>query len=155
MYDAIIVGVGESTDEAVLVLQAQMGELWRSGRMRLRELARRLHPALDPATFPLLAVLVRHGNQRVSDLSTLLELDKSTVSRQVDAAARVGLVHRVADPGDARVRRVDLTDEGRDRMRALYDEELARWQESLAAWDPADLRRLAEALRRLSEAGVT
>jgi DNA-binding MarR family transcriptional regulator len=147
--------VGESTDEAVFALEAQMTELWRSGRVRIRELARRLHPALDPATFPLLAVLVRHGNQRVSDLSTLLELDKSTVSRQIDAAARVGLVERVADPGDARVRRVELTAEGRERMGALHDEELARWRASLATWDPADLQRLTELLRRLADTGVT
>ena len=148
------VAVDEDAQEAVSVLEAQMADLWRSGRARMRELARRVHPDLDPATYPLLTVLVRHGAQRVSELGGLLELDKSTVSRQVDAAARLGLVQRVLDPTDARARLVDLTPLGQGRMTALHAEQLDRWRSSLATWPLADLRRLTGLLQRLADSGI-
>jgi DNA-binding MarR family transcriptional regulator len=148
------VAVDEDAEEAVSALEAKIGELWRTGRARMREHARRVHPDLDPATYPLLAVLVRHGAQRVSELGLLLELDKSTVSRQIDAAARLGMVERVPDPTDARARLAGLTPLGQERMTALHTEQMERWRRSLTTWDPADLRQLIALLQRLSDTGI-
>jgi DNA-binding MarR family transcriptional regulator len=145
----------EDPEEAVDALQAQMAELWRHGRARMRELARQVHPDLDPASYPLLTLLVLHGPQRISELGSRLELDKSTVSRQVAAAVRLGLVERVPDPSDARARLVDLTPDGRRRMSALRREQLHRWRASPATWAPADLRVLTDLLRRLADTGIT
>ena len=89
---------------------------------------------MDPAGYPLLTVLGRYGPQRISELGSVLELDKSTVSRQVDGAARIGLVQRRPDPTDARARLVDLTPEGRARMATLQTEQLVRWRTSLDSW---------------------
>jgi DNA-binding MarR family transcriptional regulator len=147
---------GEETpvDEAVLGLEAQMADLWRRGRARTRTLARQVHPQLDPATYPVLALLVRDGALRMSALGAGLELDKSTVSRQVDAAVRLGLVVRVPDPTDARARLVDLTPEGRARMSSLHVQQIARWRASLGTWETTDLEQLTALLRRLGDTGL-
>jgi DNA-binding MarR family transcriptional regulator len=147
-------GEGSPVDEAVLGLEAQMAELWRRGRARTRALARQVHPQLDPATYPVLALLVRDGAQRLSTLGAALELDKSTVSRQVDAAVRLGLVERVPDPTDARARLVGLTPEGQARMGSLHVQQLDRWRASLGTWDVGDLHRLTALLRRLGDTGL-
>ena len=79
-------------------LEAVLGDLVRSQRSRARRLAQDLHPRLEPAVYPLIVVLGRTGPQRLSSLVKALELDKSTLSRQVDSAVRAGLVQRIPDP---------------------------------------------------------
>jgi DNA-binding MarR family transcriptional regulator len=142
-------------EAAVVALEEEMAGIWRRGRTRIRERARQVHPQLDPASYPLLTVLVRSGATRVSDLGAALELDKSTVSRQIDAAARLGLVERVPDPADARARLVTLTELGERQMDAVYTQRLDRWRASLATWDAADLEQLTALLRRLERTGLT
>ncbi|MEU2348807.1 MarR family winged helix-turn-helix transcriptional regulator [Modestobacter sp. NPDC049651] len=142
-------------EAAVAALEEEMAGLWRRGRSRIRDAARAVDPQLDPASYPLLTVLVRRGPTRVSDLGAALDLDKSTVSRQVDAAARLGLVDRVPDPADARVRLVTLTELGHRQMDAVHTQRLARWRASLATWEADDLQQLTALLRRLQATGLT
>jgi DNA-binding MarR family transcriptional regulator len=144
----------DGTEDAVRALEAQMTDLWRRGRAHTRALARRVHPQLDPATYVLLAAVLRHGPARLSALAVLLEIDKSTASRQVDAAVRLGLAVRRPDPADARARVVALTAEGAARLEVLRGEQLLRWRGSLASWPAAELRTLTELLRRLGDTGV-
>ena len=146
---------GSDVEAAVVGLEQEMAQLWRRGRTRIREMARQVDPQLDPASYPLLTVLVRNGATRVSDLGAALELDKSTVSRQVDAAARLGLVERVPYQADARARLVTLTELGQQQMDAVYTRRLDRWRASLATWDAADLQQLTALLRRLESTGLT
>jgi DNA-binding MarR family transcriptional regulator len=147
--------VDPGVEAAVVALEQEMAQLWRRGRSRIREMARQVHPQLDPASYPLLTVLVRNGATRVSDLGAALELDKSTVSRQIDAAARLGLVERVPDQADARARLVTLTALGQQQMDAVYTRRLDRWRASLATWDATDLQQLTALLRRLESTGLT
>lgn len=63
----------------------------------------------------LLLEVERLGRTSVTQLATALELDKSTLSRTVDAAARAGLVDRTVDPANRRQQVVRLTDRGRER----------------------------------------
>ena len=73
----------------------------------------------------------------------------------VDAAVRLGLVDRVADPADARARLVALTEAGERQMDAVHTQRLARWRSTLATWDVEDLAQLTGLLRRLEESGLT
>jgi len=64
---------------------------------------------------------------RLSDLAEVLHTDLSTVSRQVQAAERAGLVERRPDPSDGRASRVYLTAGGRaalERLRAVQRAEI-------------------------------
>ena len=50
---------------------------------------------VDKASFPLLAFLEEHGQSRPSDAAQALELDLSTVSRQVRHLEQAGLLDRL------------------------------------------------------------
>ncbi len=132
-----------------------MTDVWRRSRAAVRELAHALDPRLDPTTYPLVAVLGRVGAVRLGELGAVLHLDKSTLSRQVDAVARLGLVERVPDPDDARARRVTLTPAGRARLEELTAVRRERWRASVGAWPAADVRELTRLLGRLRDTGVS
>ena len=138
-------------DEAIRALEAELTDLMRRQRARARAVAREVHPRLEPANFPLLVVLGRDGAQRLSTLREVLGLDTSTVSRQIDAVERMGLVRRVPDPADARARLVELTEEGRTRLEHQRREHLRRLHEALATWPEDEIRVLTRMLRRLGD----
>ncbi|MFQ1000902.1 MarR family winged helix-turn-helix transcriptional regulator [Modestobacter sp. SSW1-42] len=140
---------------AVPALEAEMADLWRRSRARVRVLARQVRPGLDPAAYPLVVLLATRGPLRSSELGAALELDKSTVSRQVDSVVRLGLAERSVDSADARARLVGLTEDGRTRAGQLREEQLARWRASLSTWSEDDVRRLTALLSRLGRTGLT
>ncbi|MEP9394963.1 MarR family winged helix-turn-helix transcriptional regulator [Gordonia sp. VNK1] len=123
--------------------------MWRQGRSRARLRAHAIDPALDSSLYPLFTILARHDSVPMSQLVATLDLDKSTVTRQVDAVVRLGLVERRPDPDDARARVVSLTAVGRQRCDAVVASAVADWRARLAKWDPNDIRTLTELLRRL------
>ncbi len=81
-------------------------------------------------------------------------LDKSTVSRQIDAAERAGLVTRSVDPSDARARLVGLTPIGRERLDAVQARRRAEWEQSLTTWTRDEVVALTRLLAKLGESGV-
>lgn len=141
-------------EDVLPALEEELSAMWRRGRVAMRDAARALHPGLDPTAFPLVAVLGREGAMRISELGAELSLDKSTISRQLDAAVRVGLVERTVDPSDARARLVDLTAEGRARLAVLRAEQRTQWKAALERWSRADIVALTGLLAQLRESGV-
>ncbi|GAA4473591.1 hypothetical protein GCM10023094_07540 [Rhodococcus olei] len=133
-------------------LEAELVDMWRRGSISTRARAHEIDPKLDPACYPLLMLLTRQDDAvRMATLIAELGVEKSTLTRQIDALTRLGLVRRIPDPCDARAKLVELTTDGRARLTAQRDEHVARWRERLALWDPADLRTLSALLRRLGD----
>ncbi len=132
-------------------LEAELADFWRRGRTRTRQRARAIDARLDPTCYPLLVLLSRHDAVPMSTLIHKLELEKSTVTRQIDAVVRLGLVERRPDPEDARARRVALTELGRQRLDEVVASAVAVWRERLSLWDPDDIRTLTRLLRRLDD----
>jgi len=87
------------------------------------------------AGFWQLDAIDRHGPVRISDLATELNLDISTVSRQLKALAERGLVQKAVDEEDARASRVELTDAGRTALTALRRRRHELLERALASWD--------------------
>ncbi|GIG27780.1 MarR family winged helix-turn-helix transcriptional regulator [Cellulomonas marina] len=140
----------ETADGAPLgALEAEVSALWQLRRAQGRALARLLHPRLDPSAVPLLAALGTQGAVRSTELVRRLRLDPSTLSRQISAAERLGLVERLPDPTDARARLVDLTPAAREKYTAFRAEQLEHWQRSVHDWSAADVETLTTLLRRL------
>ncbi|CAM3153990.1 MarR family transcriptional regulator [Prescottella defluvii] len=137
-----------STDP-ITELEAELVDMWRRGRIQSRERARAIHPKLDPACYALLMILVRTDAVPMSDLVAELGVEKSTMTRQIDALVRLGLVERRPDPQDARARLVTLTETGRGRLTDLREVVIARWRERLSRWEPEDVRQLTALLHRL------
>ena len=136
--------------EAFMRLEREIGLLLRRSRAISARLAGELHPDLDGAAFGLLALLHDAGPLRASDLVTLLDLDKSTVSRQVASLVELGLVDRAPDPADGRAQVLTSSAEGTARLERIREARRARWEEDLAGWPIEDVGTLADLLRRFN-----
>ncbi|TQF73292.1 MarR family transcriptional regulator [Rhodococcus spelaei] len=138
------------TPDPIADLEAELVDVWRRGTIRTRERAHRIHPKLDPACYPLLMLLTRQDEAvPMAVLLTQLVVEKSTLTRQIDALTRLGLARRTPDPEDARARLVSLTEEGRSLLSEQRAEAVAAWRRELSQWDADDLRTLTSLLHRL------
>lgn len=144
-----------SVDDVLPALEHELAALWRRARAASRAASRALHPRLDPTAYPVIVLLFEAGPMRMSELAAGLMLDKSTVTRQVDAAARLGLVERATDPSDARARLVALTPSGRDRLARLLAEQRGHWRTALASWDRDEVVQLTTLLHKLGNTGIS
>ena len=131
----------QSPEEAVIVLLMQVGR-----RMRAR------HPEdqVDPSTFPLAKQLMCHDGMRLSDLAAAVELDASTVSRQIKQLEDKGIVERTADPEDGRASLIRMTSEGRDVIQAAFRRRFERLKVVLEPWSQHDRDLLQDLLTRLA-----
>ncbi len=137
------------TDELIAELEAELTDFWRRGRARARLRSATIDPKMDPSCYPLIMSVARRAPVPMSELVHALGVGKSTVTRQVDAVERLGLVHRYPDPDDARARLIDLTDRGRARVQDTLATAMPQWRSRLAQWDPADIRTLIDLMHRL------
>ncbi|WP_189310615.1 MarR family winged helix-turn-helix transcriptional regulator [Streptomyces brasiliensis] len=115
---------------------------------RARASAGRMHPELSLVSYTLLGHLEERDGCRATDLAAHYALDKSTVSRQVTALERAGLVERRPDPEDHRVQVLQLTDAGREILAQVTQRRRAAFQERLEDWPEEDLTRFARYLER-------
>lgn len=125
--------------------------------MRLAEATRRASPVaphrvLDRAAYVILRHLADAGPQNVSALAARLNLDGSTITRQVAAMQRAGLVERQADPHDGRGTVVSATRAGLRRMAAVSGARRELYGRILADWSERDRRTLATLMQRLNDA---
>lgn len=135
---------GPAREGAVETIQREMTVFAR----RARASAGRMHPELSLVSYTLLGHLEERGGCRATDLAAHYALDKSTVSRQVAALERTGLIERRLDPEDHRVQVLHLTDAGRQLLLQVTDSRRAAFQERLARWPEEDLKRFADYLTR-------
>ncbi|CAL9650384.1 hypothetical protein SUDANB145_06587 [Streptomyces sp. enrichment culture] len=115
---------------------------------RARSSAGRMHPELSLVSYTLLGHLEERDGCRATDLAAHYALDKSTVSRQVAALERTGLVERRPDPDDARVQVLHLTEAGRRILAQVTESRRTAFRERLADWPEEDLVRFARYLAR-------
>ncbi|WPB95332.1 MarR family winged helix-turn-helix transcriptional regulator [Streptomyces malaysiensis] len=86
----------------------------------------------------------------VSDIAALLLSDRARAVRVVDRLTAAGLVTRVRDTVDRRIRRVDLTDAGRRHIALAAARRTRLLGEATADWPDEDLARLTDFLERLN-----
>ncbi|WP_190184205.1 MarR family winged helix-turn-helix transcriptional regulator [Streptomyces cirratus] len=118
---------------------------------RARSAAARMHPELSLVSFTLLSHLEERHGCRAGDLAAHYALDKSTVSRQIAALERAGLVVRRTDPDDHRVHVLELSPEGAATLARTVRERRAMFDERLSDWHPDDLDRFASYLLRYND----
>ncbi len=123
--------------------------------MLLMQAGRRLrtrHPEdeVDPSTFPLAKQLMCSDALRVSDLASRLELDASTVSRQVKQLEDKGIIERTQDPADGRASLVQLSTAGQATMQSSFRRRFERIKSALEPWSERDRVQLQKLLTRLA-----
>ncbi|MFI9205626.1 MarR family winged helix-turn-helix transcriptional regulator [Streptomyces sp. NPDC053048] len=138
-------------DQAFLALERELAVFLRRARASSGELAREVHPDLEPAAYGLLVRLEEAGQQRATDLAAYFGVGKATMSRQLRALCDLGLVGRDPDPADGRASLVQITDEGRARFTRVRDARRAKYVSKLADWDRAEIAELARLLHQLNE----
>jgi DNA-binding MarR family transcriptional regulator len=134
-------GDPQTPEEAVIGLLMQAGR-----RLRTR------HPLdqIDPSSLPLAKQLLTTDAMRVSDLASCVELDTSTVSRQIKQLEDKGIIERTSDPDDGRASLVRLTDHGRETVIAGFRRRFDRIKTALEPWSDDDRTKLQSLLTRLA-----
>ncbi len=105
---------------------------------------------VEHAAYVLLCHLCRDGAMRASTLAEAVHSDPSTISRQVAALVRHGLVERRPDPEDGRACLVAATEEGtrvfecHRRIRSRHTAAM------LKGWSPEERQQLLTLLARFN-----
>jgi DNA-binding MarR family transcriptional regulator len=139
-------------DEALGVIETQVAFLMRLGEASRRSTGLKPHRALDRAAYVILRHLQRDGRLNVSALADRLNLDGSTVTRQVTALQHDGLVERQRDPKDGRGTVIEATETGLKQVDAVRAARRALYDKVLHDWSKAERRDLARTLERLANA---
>ncbi|MBY8888169.1 MarR family transcriptional regulator [Streptomyces sp. PTM05] len=131
-------------------LERELTVLFRRARASSGEMARAVHPELEPAAYGLLVRLEEIGAERATDLAAYFRVGKATMSRQLRALEELGLISRAPDPADGRAFLVRLTPEGLTRFTAVRDARRERYRSRLSRWERTDVTDLARLLGRLN-----
>lgn len=122
-------------------------------RLAIVRLARRQRQqsgtGLTPSLQSALAVIDVHGPLTLGELATVERITPPTTTRIVGKLEDMGLVERSTDPGDRRVHRVAVTDEGHRQLAESRERRDAWLRERLGDLDPDDLAALAAAVEPL------
>src|SRR6476620_9752114 len=127
------------TEDPATPEEAVIGLLMQAGR-KLR--TRHPEDQVDPSTFPLVRALMCHHGMRLSDLATKVDLDASTVSRQIKQLEDKDIVERTTDPADGRASLVRLTSYGEEHMSAAFRRRFLRIKTVLDPWSEDDKTHL-------------
>ncbi|MEV4615091.1 MarR family transcriptional regulator [Kitasatospora sp. NPDC049258] len=135
-------------DAALETIQRELTAFAR----RARHKAAQLHPDLSLVTYSMLDLVNERGTCRGADLASHFMLDKSTVSRQVGALERLGLLAREADPEDQRGQLLRLTDAGTQLLAEAYQQRRRSFTKRFETWSDEDMATFAGYLVRYGEA---
>ena len=148
---------GQPADGALgpeyFALERELTVFLRRARAESAELAREVHPELEPAAYGLLVRLEAAGAQRASALAAYFGVGKGTISRQLHALERLGLIGRSPDPADGRAALLELTEEGSARVARVREARRAEYGRRMRGWDLAEVAELARLLHRLNSQG--
>jgi DNA-binding MarR family transcriptional regulator len=118
------------------------------------QLATAARGVLERSAYLMMSRIDATGPMTARELATALQLEISTVTRQVSAMLREKVVERIPDPAGGMARRLRITEAGaallaadRERYRTSLDKVLTDWPEA----ECADLYRLMRALNERIE----
>lgn len=105
---------------------------------------------MDRAGYLAMRMLEDLGPTSTNALAKSLRLDASTVTRQITALERHGLVERCSNPADGRSSTIVLTLEGRQSMREVERERRRCIEALVSDWAGAEQIDLGSALTKLN-----
>jgi DNA-binding MarR family transcriptional regulator len=105
-----------------------------------------------PAAQARLLCMLAAGPRRMSELASLLGIEKAALTGLADRAERRGLVARTAVPGDRRAVSVALTPEGREVASAFHRDVSASLDRLTDVLSPGERERFRRSLARVTTA---
>jgi DNA-binding MarR family transcriptional regulator len=122
----------------------------RFGVTRLARLLRQQSDAgLSPTQRAALATIARCGPMPIGALAEEEQVGPPAATKVVDKLHAAGLVQRLDDPEDRRVKRVGATENGHDLLAELRARKTAWLSTRLAELTPADRHTLTDAVEIL------
>jgi DNA-binding MarR family transcriptional regulator len=106
--------------------------------------------SIDRSGYWLLVWVSEQGPLRLSELAESVELDLSTVSRQMRDLVATGLITKVPDPRDGRAALLSLSERGTAVLDAVSVARLEILAEAMADWTDDERTDLAAGLHRLA-----
>lgn len=97
----------------------------------------------------LLVLVSEQSPLRLSDLAGTVELDLSTISRQIRDLVASGLITRTPDPADGRAALLSLTERGVAVLEAVSESRRRVLAQAIAEWTDEERTTLATGLFRL------
>jgi DNA-binding MarR family transcriptional regulator len=119
-----------------------LGRQWAAVSSQLSRLG------IDKTSMILLSALTTIGPVRSNALAEAVYSDPSTISRQVAALVKDGLIERRADPADGRASLLAVTGKGRELLEARHRQRSRALAGMLAHWPVEDRERFIELLER-------
>ena len=141
----------EGIDEAIAEVEEQLSLVFGRARQIWKDAAAKIHPDLQPVGYKVLATVVRLGSTNAQAIATVLEVDKSVVSRQVRILEEHDLVVSRADDNDGRARVLSPTPGAVERVLAVRNVQQTRLRELLRSRPEEELRGFAAILHLLNE----
>ncbi len=99
-----------------------------------------------------LCAVLQEGPKPMSSCSAELGVSLSATCQLADRLERAGMVERVCEPGDRRVKCLQLTDRGRDVMGARREHRVQRAEQALSSLSQAERAGIVSALEALLQA---
>jgi MarR family 2-MHQ and catechol resistance regulon transcriptional repressor len=106
---------------------------------------------LGESDFRVLEVLMHKGSTPVSAIGPKVNLNPGSVSVAVDRLYKKGLVNRVEDTEDRRIRIVSLTPKGKGLIEPIYQDHVEAMEDVMSALKPSELALLETLLRRVGK----
>jgi DNA-binding MarR family transcriptional regulator len=109
-----------------------------------------LFKRMDRAAYLIARSLDADGPSTVVELARRLDLDASTVTRQVAAMEGRGQAARKVHPVDGRAWNIVLTAAGRKEMKAISERRHERFTEWVGDWSDGDVEQFSLLLQRFN-----
>lgn len=140
----------DTRQRAVRDLEEAFSELMGEFRRVYAQAASTAAPGMLPGTFKTLVVISRQGPITQSCLVERLAADKGLISRQVSELEGLGMIARTADPADGRVRLIEITDHGRERLDNALEPYQSMLLGALHGWPLPSIERLTTLIHALA-----
>jgi len=134
---------------AAYQLTEQVGYNLRRANQRHVAIFARHVDGLTPTQFAALARLYEKGAISQNLLGRQTAMDSATIKGVVERLTAKGFVSSGPDPNDRRLRRVELTDEGRVAFEAAHDAAIAARLETIAPLSDEETRTFETLLAKL------
>jgi DNA-binding MarR family transcriptional regulator len=137
--------------EPAVDIERELRRLVRRVRRYSTDLARLVHPNLDPALYSMLVDLVERGPSRAADIAIEQGVTKGVVSRQVRSLDQLGFLRRLPDPTDARAQILAVTPAAEVAVARAQAARRAAIDRLLDASTDDELTAMATALSRFND----
>lgn len=137
--------------EQLAAVERELRRLLRRLRRYSAEMARTVHPDLEPAVYGVLVDISEAEAARAVDLAQDRGVTKGVISRQVRQLETMGLIERRPDPADARAQVLVATPAGRAAVREAQGQRRARIERLLSGSTPAQRAAYVEVLGHFND----